>query len=154
MDTLLDNLRRLLTKAAALLPSIGDGKGRFRLPPPRVVDKLGQELMFLRQPGSVVNVLLFRDSEQVYQKLYDPVAGRIFSNLEFNVGQVAAVRGLLDFMRDSFPGGGNCVGYGIDDWLIVGLVEGKHTLVAMTRATSDYEVIEKWLRDLALKLVA
>jgi len=154
MAILLDDLRRLLTKAVALLPSTGGGKGRFR-PPARAVDKLSHELRFLRQPGSVVNVLLFRDSELVYQKLYDPVAGRIFSSPEFNVQQVTAVRAALDFMRDTFPagGGGNCVGYGIDDWRIVGLVEGQYTLVAMTKATADYDVIERWLRNLALKVV-
>jgi len=154
MDTLVNNLRHLLTRAVALLPSVGGGKGRFRQPPSRALDDLSHKLRFLHQPGSVVNVLLFRDSELVYQKLYDPVAGRMFSSPEFSARQVVAVRSVLDFMRDSFPGGGNCVSYVIDDWRIVGLVEREYTLVAMTKATADYDVIERWLQNLALKLAA
>lgn len=135
----------LLTKVATALESGTVGTGW--LPPGRKYQSFDQA--FARQPGSVMQVLLFRGEDLVYHQLYDPAGRNVFSD---PANQGTVVRTVMDFMRDTFGGRGSCVAYTCGKWKVVGLVEGTYTLVALAPAAVDSGKISRWLENLAHRL--
>jgi len=146
----MDVVRRLLDRAVdSVRLMLSQGPRVSPAPPAGVRDRLERVLRFLRQPCSVVHVLVFRDGELVYQQGYDPITGGPLTDPETAARRSAAVHAVLDFMRDAFGGGGNCVSFQIGRWWVVGVVEGQHTLVAMAGNVSSPDRVETWLQNFA-----
>jgi hypothetical protein len=111
-------IRHLLTRASSTVASGGSGQGQPKAQPSTLPSF---DQLLLGQPSSVMQVMIFRDQELVYRQLYDPRTDRVLAEPE---RQLAAVHGVLDFMRDAFGPQGNYVSYQVGRWQITGMVEG------------------------------
>ncbi|MGC8794538.1 MAG: hypothetical protein ACP5U2_14225 [Bryobacteraceae bacterium] len=117
--------------------------------PARLMSATQRFLNWLARPGSVLDLMLFVDGQLVRRETYDSVAGRL---VRYPERQQQAVAGVLDFMRDSLGGQDNSVAYTAGDVQVAGLIEGRYTLVAITRAGVRAETIQMWLQRLLLQM--
>lgn len=142
---MLEMFQQLLTRLA-----MTPGSLKPKQAPPalqtRLLSALQQPMSCLNRPGSILEVWLFRDGQLVRRETYDPIANRFLLRQEVSHHDVlVAVR---DFMRDSFKGDENWVAYTVGDFQVVGVLEGRYTLAAITRAGVDAYTIKSWLQRL------
>lgn len=138
-----DELKQLLTRA-----SMAPLASKLAQAPPTLHSRLFAALQQLRgwlsRPGSVLDLWLFRDGQLIRRETFDPIANRFVPNPVSHHDVLIAVR---DFMRDTFGGNDNWVAYTVGDFQVVGLLEGRYTLAAITRAGVDADTVQRWLHQ-------
>lgn len=143
-----DELKQLLTRA-----SMAPLASKLSQAPPYLQSRLLLAVQQLRgwlsRPSSVLDLWLFRDGRLIRRETYDPIANRFVPSPVSHHDVLAAVH---DFMRDTFGGNENWVAYTVGDFQVVGVLEGRHTLAAITRAGVDADTIQRWLQQLLQKL--